>query len=385
MYRTSVILTLFIIPAILYSQSVGINNTNADPDPSAILDVNSSSQGILFPRMGTDARESIDEPAEGLIVWDTSTNSIWGFDGTEWTEISSKWIRSGSDLFNANDGNVGIGESSPSYSLYVKKNIPNIALYDADNPAFSGVIQGDTNNLEIRAARVLLPFSSSDPGNVVLQASQSLGNGLVSAAGNVGIGTYDPVDKLSLSGSLGLFNGSARYGYIYRYLNDMVMNADLGNVFTNNADDLLLQTYTGTSILARAGNVGIGVINPEAKLHVSGSIVIGSSVGPAQGYALSVDGKIMAEEMRIQDSGSWPDYVFESEYQLPSLDSVRSLITSYGHLPGIPAAEEIESNGIPVGKMQRLHMEKIEELTLYILQLHERIELLEEQILQQQK
>lgn len=113
--------------------------------------------------------------------------------------------------------------------------------------------------------------------------------------------------------------------------------------------------------------------------YFSEAVSIGTT-GNASGYLLSVNGKIMGEELRIEDSGSWPDYVFSEDYELLSLDALSSSIAQTGHLPGIPDAKTVADEGIHVGEMQKRQMEKIEELTLYILQLHERIAALEEKV-----
>jgi hypothetical protein len=111
------------------------------------------------------------------------------------------------------------------------------------------------------------------------------------------------------------------------------------------------------------GGVGIGV-NSGASIPV--------------GYMFAVDGKMIAEELKVQLSGSWPDYVFSNDYKLKSYDELRSFIKTNNHLPNIPAAAEVEKNGIEVGDMQKRMMEKIEELTLYILELEKRIKTIEE-------
>ena len=93
------------------------------------------------------------------------------------------------------------------------------------------------------------------------------------------------------------------------------------------------------------------------------------SVQAATGYLLSVDGKVICEELRIQNSTIWPDYVFNEDYKLKSLDELEKEIQAANHLPGVPSAEEVKENGVAVGEMQRIMMEKIEELTLYVIQL----------------
>jgi hypothetical protein len=122
------------------------------------------------------------------------------------------------------------------------------------------------------------------------------------------------------------------------------------------------------------GGTGVGA---ENGLYVNGSVSIGTAV-PATGYALSVDGKVMCEEMRVELQGNWPDYVFADDYNLRTIDELEAHITQYNHLPGIPSAEEVKQNGgVDIGSMQILMMEKIEELSLYIIMLQNKIEKLE--------
>ena len=118
------------------------------------------------------------------------------------------------------------------------------------------------------------------------------------------------------------------------------------------------------------GNVGVGTSAPKAKLHVTTGMVIGTtSTTPATGYILSVNGKIISEEVRVQLDANWPDYVFDNTYKLKSLKEVEQYIAANKHLPGIPPARQVEKEGLHLGDMQKRIMEKVEELTLYIIQL----------------
>jgi hypothetical protein len=91
---------------------------------------------------------------------------------------------------------------------------------------------------------------------------------------------------------------------------------------------------------------------------------------------LSVDGKIAATEINVK-TYLWCDYVFEENYPMMNLDDLKNYINQNKHLPNIPKAEVIDNNGLELGEMVRLQMEKIEELTLYIIELNEKIKLLE--------
>ncbi len=101
--------------------------------------------------------------------------------------------------------------------------------------------------------------------------------------------------------------------------------------------------------------------------YMSGDLRIATTTA-ATGYALSINGKVACEEVLVQDMTSWPDYVFKSDYNLMSLDNLEQSIKENGHLPGLPSAQEIETNGLHLGNMQKQVVEKVEELTLYTIE-----------------
>ncbi|MEO1485535.1 MAG: malectin domain-containing carbohydrate-binding protein [Bacteroidota bacterium] len=107
-------------------------------------------------------------------------------------------------------------------------------------------------------------------------------------------------------------------------------------------------------------------------------VAIGRSTVPS-GYTLAVDGPVRAREVRV-DLDTWPDYVFQNNYNLPTLAEIKDFIDKNGHLPNIPSAEKVQNEGVALGDMNRLLLEKIEELTLYTLQQQELIENLQEEI-----
>lgn len=106
------------------------------------------------------------------------------------------------------------------------------------------------------------------------------------------------------------------------------------------------------------GNVGIGVSNPLNKLDVNGLI--------------------HAKEVKV-DLQNWPDYVFKKEYGLMPLAEVEKFIKENGHLSNIPSASEVEKDGVKLGEMNAKFLEKIEELTLYVIQLNKEIKQLREE------
>lgn len=119
---------------------------------------------------------------------------------------------------------------------------------------------------------------------------------------------------------------------------------------------------TNTSNTYRNGNVSIGT---------------SSTTDGFETFKLSVDGKIRANSVKVYTG--WADYVFESDYYLPTLKEVEDYILQNGHLQDIPSAKEVEERGIDLGEMNKLLLQKIEELTLYVIELNKEIEALKKQ------
>lgn len=114
-------------------------------------------------------------------------------------------------------------------------------------------------------------------------------------------------------------------------------------------------------------------------VYVSSDVRIGGTTA-ATGYALSVHGKVACEEVLIDDDAFWPDYVFADDYELLSIDEFEESINENNHLPGMPSAQDIENQGgFEVGDIQKKTLEKVEELSLYIIELNNRMKNLEKE------
>lgn len=107
----------------------------------------------------------------------------------------------------------------------------------------------------------------------------------------------------------------------------------------------------------------------DAKLTIksTGSVCIGT-IDP-KGYKLAVAGKIVSEEVVVKLQANWPDYVFNSGYALLPLADLERFIKEHKHLPDAPSSTEVSENGISVGEMNAILLKKVEELTLYVIQL----------------
>lgn len=119
MIKKAILLVAMLSLSHSYSQ-VGIGTTT--PDASSILEIQSTTSGLLIPRMTEVQRLAIGAPATGLLVYETDTTpGFWYYDGGSWATFGADvdWTVSGTDMYNANTGNVGVGNAAPSALLHL--------------------------------------------------------------------------------------------------------------------------------------------------------------------------------------------------------------------------------------------------------------------------
>ncbi len=248
-----------------------------------------------------------------------------------------------------------------------------------DNTGSSGVVRFDARrtNGPIQN-RPLFTWTSYDQTKMTMTAN-----------GNLGIGTSNPEAQLvvgnnfgaSISGSGG---GNAVFG------TNLATEDGGGNhnkLFTPYSHN---NNYGYAGIRASWGRIYFYAekqnttanqeVTPAPKMMINEFGNVGIGTTDTKGYKLGVKGKIAAEEVKVALYTNWPDYVFEKDYKLPSLEEVENHITKNGHLQNIPSAKEVEENGIHLGEMNAKLLQKIEELTLYMIEQNKKTELLSKEV-----
>jgi hypothetical protein len=225
----------------------------------------------------------------------------------------AQWTTSGNDIYNTNSGNVGIGTSTPQSKIHLVTASLGLNAGDRVNHLTLQNLCGNANNSYVN----FYAYRNAAGDSWITTSSRIQQTIDVTPMGFV---EFNPP---------GLLNGLA-----------------LG---TNNQEQLYINA---------AGQVGIGTSNPGS-------------------FKLAVEGKIGAREVHVTSQNPWPDYVFSNQYKLKSLGTLEYYIKKNNRLPDMPSAEEIKSDGLDLGQMNTRVVEKIEELTLYIIKLNKKIEKLE--------
>ncbi len=167
-------------------------------------------------------------------------------------------------------------------------------------------------------------------------------------------------------------------GFIMRRYNGTDWNSFLITTDANDKVQIHQPTYIGagtpSAVLTNNYQLAIG-----GKLNVNGFTYIGTgtpSDNIKNNYLLAVDGKFVAKEVRASTT-EWADFVFDDSYELRDLSEVEEFIEENHHLPDVPSEKEVIEDGVNLGKMDAILLQKIEELTLYVIQLEKKVDKLE--------
>lgn len=320
-------------------------------------------------------------------VWATATAS-----GSSSASVYATTSSTGSYNYGLVAKSVGAGTTN--YGIWAKASgaTNNYAIIVPDDGGKSGF------NWSSPSALVGIKGNDSDNAFRII-GTDFLTDFIVNDDGRVGIGG----DPLTFSAMLSVFgstyvqdrlnigvSGALVYSPLAVSGTDQtvtIMGTDPYIQLNHDSEDVGYLRATGEDLqlALNAGNDDGKIIlrtNGLSRMYINdnGDMVIGNTtVAPKSGYKLSVDGKVVCEELLVQLS-PWPDYVFTDDYQLKSLEEVEQFISENNHLPGVPTANDVETNGLQVGEMQKIMMEKIEELTLYMIDLQKQNDTLKAEI-----
>ncbi|RIV27885.1 bZIP transcription factor [Fibrisoma montanum] len=271
--------------------------------------------------------------------------------------------------------NAGGGNTGGSFNVYLGANAGNGTGVNGDNNLAIGFEAGRANVAGIN--NTFLGFRA-DAGAGGLSNATAIGNNarvnisnavVLGDNANVGVGTSAPATRLHVVSGVANQSGLR-----------------LGNLTSASPASLTSQTKflsvdaQGNVILASSNtsarqpaNESLWLLDGQQLRNTAGQTLVLGRPGSAvpSGYRLIVEEGILTEKLKvaIKNTNEWSDYVFAPTYQLKPLSEVEQYVKVNKHLPGVPSAEEVVKAGLDVAKMNAKLLEKIEELTLYIIDL----------------
>ncbi|MBI4932013.1 MAG: hypothetical protein HY841_14740 [Bacteroidetes bacterium] len=282
------------------------------------------------------------------------------------------------------NGNVGIGTTSPTEKLHIQ----NGSIYiDGEG---QGLIVNEGGHKRVglmkypgheagiwRAAGQDFEIGRLDVSALPGTPTTFTTDMYVAGDGNVGIGTNNPQSKLDiLNGSINIIGDPNQNAFWTSASWIPILKAPLGSVW---------RTTTPMMIGSQSYYLGFGMTSPgwywsaASRDDYQGGpwyvmSLLGSGAAPT-GWVLTVDGQVVTRVLDVA-----PDYVFEKEYDLMPLSELEKYKDKYKHLPEVPSGKELNKNGVSVGEMSITLLKKVEELTLYMIELEKKNNAMAEEI-----
>jgi len=304
---------------------------------------------------------------------------------------NAQWTPSGSNVYyNPLSARVGIGTTGPLLKLDIETSSTNdgIRVKQTGNTIAS-------LNLEASTGRRWALFSTGSgnaegAGNFGLYDYSGGGYRMFvnGSTGNTGFGTTTPQQMVNIdNGALLLSGGVPGFG------GPQLLFSDNASLTPNGRWAIEYNAIGGLNFWTPwnpSGPVGTAG-NYSLFLRDDGKIGMGVTDDPGDGnfcatafngnYRLYVNGGILTTKVKVANycSASWADYVLAPDYELPALADVETYIKENNHLPNVPSAITIEKEGLDLADMQSKQMAKIEELTLYMIDMKKEIDELKKQ------
>ncbi|WP_316815849.1 hypothetical protein [Pedobacter nyackensis] len=298
----------------------------------------------------------------GFLAENSLTGAInnYGFYGTL-AAGTGRWnLYMGGTAQNYMNGNLGLGVIVPTQKLDVAGNVK-ITSTAGGKLMLQQSVASQSNYIDF------LDESGTSIGFVGKSVPASNNIFLASVTGNVGLA---PNNATVLSAS-----PTAVTAFV-PFVGSLTGNASTASAVAWTGVSGKPTTLTGYGITDAATQASVTTLDANA-VHKTGNETIAgiklfsTSVGigttNVHTYKLAVGGGMIAESVKVKPQGEWPDYVFEKDYPILPLNELEKFVSKNKHLPNVPNAAEVKKDGIDVGEMNAKLLQKIEELTLYII------------------
>jgi hypothetical protein len=236
--------------------------------------------------------------------------------------LSAQWNFSTvtpTDIYNTTGGNVGIRIPTPLYPLHI---------WDGGTNIYTGI--------------GLIPGASPNE-DAVIQSLKPFNYGLLLRAQSQDASRGQAAIHLKCAN-----NATSQITLMSDFI-DFRTGINYTDIITGN-------TFGGSALYINNNQqVGIGTTNPGS-------------------FKLAVEGSLGARKIHVTLNNPWPDYVFSKKYSLLPISQLELFVKKNNHLPNVPTAEEVKAKGIELGEMTEKLLEKVEELSLYIIALNKRME-----------
>ncbi len=335
--------------------------------------------GVMVPKQKLDVQGNIaisggagqlvyDGP-DGYMNWGHAASGdmrfrVMNFQGNLTQGVVERMIIQGAT------GNVGIGITNPSQRIDVDGNVSIRGGHTIFNSQ-TGVIDWGASGTGDLIFRTL-----SIQGDIwsYTDRIKIKNNGWINIGGNVGNNSVDPSDQVHV------FPTSSGSGITITQNNAGNSAVTLHNANGSGKSYSLRSTNTGNfSIYDNNNSAERLTINNIGNVKIVGKLQVGSNTqttGPHTDAMLTIGGttgKLVAKQIYVTAS-NWADFVFANDYNLRKLSDVEEYYKTNKHLPEIPSAKEVEENGVSVGEMNKLLLQKIEELTIYVVEQQKQID-----------